>query len=526
MTVDERSASTEVAVRPEFGQYDELSDVAHAWYIDGFADRAAAACLSWAALTRAAGDVASTRYLGYIRAVALHESGRHLAALDAARTLLDELGEDPAPVWRAKALAVVGEACAFLNDHAASLAALAEADRLAGSVPPGTYGHVSASMAVGLALRSINLFEQADERLSAIRGGAGPSVEVLVAQELALLSGYWAASLELIGRDAEAAHHAHAMAVRALRMHRTAVDVGDTQMAARAGVIEAYAVMHLAGVGLASVRAEAAAVGFAERPELVETQLLHLVRGRAAAGRGDLDCARALLLRAVENADRMGRETWAATARATLAEVVRARSGPHEGMDLWAAVGRSALARVWAEREARFHALQDRHRLHELTLEADRALRAVARDALTGLGNRRMLAASTQEGAAHEWAVFVDVDEFKSINDGWSHAVGDQVLRTLADVLRAESRTSDVLIRYGGDEFLVLLQGGPEAALAVAERVQRAVLVHPWDVLAPGLAVTVSIGVGGRSDDRTHLEAADEALLAAKRSGRNRVAVA
>ncbi|GGC13567.1 GGDEF domain-containing protein [Cellulomonas carbonis] len=513
-------------MRPEFGPYDELTDIAHGWYIDGFADRAADVCVRWSVLTRAGGDVASTRYLGYIRATALHESGRHAEALGVARTLLDELGDDPAPVWRAKALAVVGECCAFLNDHAASLAALAEADRLVSTVPPGTYGHVSASMAVGLALRSINLFEQADERLRAIRGGAGPYVEVLVAQELALLSGYWAASLRLIGRDAEAAQHTSVMAQRALRMLRTATAVGDAQMAARAGVIEAHATMHLSDVALGAARAEAAAVGFAARPELVETQLLHLVRGWAAAERGDLDAAREQLVSAVENADRMGRETWAATARATLAEVARAQSGPHEGMDLWAAVGRSALARVWAEREARFHALQDRHRMHELAQETDRALRAVVHDPLTGLGNRRMLAASTQDGSLHEWAVFVDVDEFKAINDGWSHGVGDDVLRALADVLRSESRHSDVLVRYGGDEFLVLVQGGPDAALSVADRVQRAVGAYAWDALAPGLTVTVSIGVGGRSETRTHLQAADDALLEAKRSGRNRVSVA
>jgi diguanylate cyclase (GGDEF)-like protein len=82
-----------------------------------------------------------------------------------------------------------------------------------------------------------------------------------------------------------------------------------------------------------------------------------------------------------------------------------------------------------------------------------------------------------------------------------------------------------VLVRYGGDEFVILLSGDVQAAEAVARRIQEAVRQHPWSALASGLRVTVSIGVGLATHDKANpLAAADAALLSAKRAGRDRVA--
>src|SRR5690606_9657011 len=124
--------------------------------------------------------------------------------------------------------------------------------------------------------------------------------------------------------------------------------------------------------------------------------------------------------------------------------------------DMWREIAHGALRKGWAEREARFNSLQDQHQLRELKAEAHRISRAVAQDALTGLGNRRALDHSLDVLAGPRWAVFVDLDDFKRVNDVWSHAIGDEVLRAVADVLRAQSRRADVLVRYGGDEFVVL----------------------------------------------------------------------
>jgi diguanylate cyclase (GGDEF)-like protein len=119
--------------------------------------------------------------------------------------------------------------------------------------------------------------------------------------------------------------------------------------------------------------------------------------------------------------------------------------------------------------------------------------------------------------------VFVDVDQFKLVNDHFSHAVGDEVLRRLAVILRAHCRVNDVLVRYGGDEFVILVFGGGLAAEEVAERLHHAVRHAPWGQVAPGLAVTVSVGVGRPVPAHGAIAAADSALYAAKRAGRDRV---
>ncbi len=153
-------------------------------------------------------------------------------------------------------------------------------------------------------------------------------------------------------------------------------------------------------------------------------------------------------------------------------------------------------------------------------------------DALTGLASRRHLDASLErvfiqavkENRPLCFAV-ADIDHFKSINDRHSHAVGDEVLRTVGGILRSACRPSDVAGRYGGEEFvLVLLDMASEVAFGVCERLRAAVASHAWDALRPGLEVTISIGIADRSSHASSAEmlaAADARLYEAKRAGRN-----
>ncbi|HZI83788.1 MAG TPA: diguanylate cyclase [Casimicrobiaceae bacterium] len=153
-------------------------------------------------------------------------------------------------------------------------------------------------------------------------------------------------------------------------------------------------------------------------------------------------------------------------------------------------------------------------------------------DALTGLPNRRYLDASLErvfiqavaENRALCFAV-ADVDHFKSINDRHSHAIGDEVLRTVGRILRSACRPSDLAGRYGGEEFvLVLLDMPSELAFGVCERLRAAVASHAWDALRPGLTVTISIGIADRASYASSsdmLAAADARLYEAKRAGRN-----
>jgi diguanylate cyclase (GGDEF)-like protein len=525
-SVGDRHAGVLVAPA-EFGPFHELATRAHRYYVDGFSEQSTQACRRWLQLTTAAGDVVTSRYLRYVEAIALQELGRDREVLEAAKALLADLGDELEPVWRAKALSVVAESSSRLGRHGQAIAALAEADWLVRAIPAGGYGHLSASMAVALALRSLSLVEQADAALSRIRGGRNSEANVFVAQELALLSSYWGAALVLIGRDHDAAGHFTVSASRARAMIRLAAEQDNGQMVARGEVIEAYAMMQLGEIGLAAARTTSAAGRFTPRPELVETHLLHLVLAQEATTAGRFCDAREHLVTLISDAEAAGREVWAATARAALATVHEARFGPHPGLDEWRTIARNALSREWSEREARFAALRDHDHLRELTAETHRIGKAAMQDPLTGLGNRRLLTDFLDRAAGIGWVVFVDVDDFKDINDTYSHAVGDDVLCAVADILRSASRETDLLIRFGGDEFLIVPDGEADVAASVAERVHRGVLYAEWGRIADGLTVTVSIGVGHVADDPSEpLAAADGALRSAKRAGRNRVVVA
>ncbi|WP_377642391.1 GGDEF domain-containing protein [Oryzobacter terrae] len=157
-------------------------------------------------------------------------------------------------------------------------------------------------------------------------------------------------------------------------------------------------------------------------------------------------------------------------------------------------------------------------------------------DVLTGVANRRGLAGHVAAltdvvrgvGRDREMAlVLVDVDHFKGVNDTYGHDVGDEVLVRVAGALRAVVRDSDLVVRWGGDEFILLLDtDNPAVATKRCRAVVRGIRAEHWDDLAPGLAVTVSIGfaVGKVSALDDLREAADRALYRAKDGGRDGVA--
>jgi len=152
------------------------------------------------------------------------------------------------------------------------------------------------------------------------------------------------------------------------------------------------------------------------------------------------------------------------------------------------------------------------------------------RDALTGLHNRRYLVERLQNpdpvGPDGKALLFVDLDDFKRVNDAYGHDVGDAVILEVARRLLAHSRAHDVVVRLGGDEFIVLCDGVAGADVpALAERIVAAVSV-PIVVGTHVVAVTASCGlvVAEAGSPRSGLlEAADAAMYRAKRAGRNRI---
>jgi two-component system cell cycle response regulator len=180
---------------------------------------------------------------------------------------------------------------------------------------------------------------------------------------------------------------------------------------------------------------------------------------------------------------------------------------------------------------AEAHAELER-RARELEALQDQLREQAERDWLTGLHNRRYFARelervlTEQRGGWFSLAV-VDLDRFKSINDRFGHEIGDHVLVRVAALLCEVLRQPDIVVRSGGEEFLVLMPSTEvRAANACCERIRRAIREEPWEEIAAGLAVTASVGVAS-TDDPDQLAAlarsADRRLYEAKRLGRDRV---
>ena len=153
-------------------------------------------------------------------------------------------------------------------------------------------------------------------------------------------------------------------------------------------------------------------------------------------------------------------------------------------------------------------------------------------DPLTGALNRgaldTMLDKEVDLALRHENALsvlMIDVDHFKKINDTHGHSMGDQVLRALADKLKSQIRTSDVLFRYGGEEFTIILNNtDPIGAKLLAQRVRRSVEEMTYFNQGIALQLTISIGMAALEKGDTTaqlLKRADHALYSAKKSGRN-----
>jgi diguanylate cyclase (GGDEF)-like protein len=162
-------------------------------------------------------------------------------------------------------------------------------------------------------------------------------------------------------------------------------------------------------------------------------------------------------------------------------------------------------------------------------------------DDVTGLFNQRKLNKDLDSALIKHRQIrdkfsilFIDIDHFKSVNDGHGHLVGTKILFDLASLLNCAVRESDYIYRYGGDEFVVLIPNtGPEIAKKIGDRILNTVKSHTFEVKRPGsqdlqeFKLTVSIGVASFPQDAKSrediLEIADQMMYQAKKTGRGRV---
>jgi two-component system cell cycle response regulator len=173
--------------------------------------------------------------------------------------------------------------------------------------------------------------------------------------------------------------------------------------------------------------------------------------------------------------------------------------------------------------------LRVKAREEELRRRALQADQLSTLDPLTGLGNRRYLELRISElvtagGSMDVGVLLADIDHFKRVNDELGHPVGDEVLKAVASRLRAATGDGHILVRWGGEEFLVIAPDVTAVQLAeVAERCRAAVASAPFSTEAGTIVVTVSLGGTYGSLDRwdAAVRHADNALYAAKRAGRD-----
>lgn len=165
--------------------------------------------------------------------------------------------------------------------------------------------------------------------------------------------------------------------------------------------------------------------------------------------------------------------------------------------------------------------------------------RLATRDPMTGCLNRRAffdgadpLFERIRSEHGELCCVMSDIDHFKSFNDRYGHSVGDMVIKSVAKCLGSELREVDLLCRYGGEEFCILLPGStPEQARDVAERLRRSIEEHAGAAIRdiPGIQIRSSFGVAsiklGAKDTAELIDQADNALYQSKQNGRNRVSV-
>lgn len=168
----------------------------------------------------------------------------------------------------------------------------------------------------------------------------------------------------------------------------------------------------------------------------------------------------------------------------------------------------------------------------------DKLAEMASKDGLTGLFNHNVLIEllkkelhNQERNGSNISFVMIDIDHFKNINDNYGHTAGDMVLKELSKILLSTSRSGDIIGRYGGEEFgIVLSETSSESGFSICKRFRKNVESHEFNFEGQKIKITVSLGICNKSSQnkigsRELITKADEALYQAKRNGRNRIEI-
>jgi diguanylate cyclase len=509
-----------VLVSP-YGPFADLALRVHDLTIRGHHAETLLAADEAEAITLMLGDHRTHRVSRLGRMYALNALGRLDEALRIAEDLIaDQDGLSGPKATDAKILADTAGVLMHLGRIDDGLHYVARAMAVLDVAPRKGLRYFSAMASLADAARGAELFELADDAMRrSIESFETPDALYRSSAELTHTELWleWALRLEQVGRTEEAA----ALIGKSVAVLEfwTAQGIDSPIGAALLAVGHAKSgrpAEALSVVGEMLPRMQAAG-------QHHETRLLHLAYGLACRAGGDW--------RAARREFRAGLELAVLRSQRLLFQyelaITASLEFPGEATQVVLESLRSHVEALWQLRLDRRTMLRQAYRRVELEAARTTADLAAASDALTGLGNRRMFDRRIDEVTHGGSLLLIDVDHFKDINDRYSHGVGDRVLGEIAAVLRSHCRHGEVAIRFGGDEFAMFLTTGEEESRQIAERIRRVIAARDWNLIVPGLTVTLSMGLAAcRAGEpgRELYDRADSHLYVAKRSGRNQLA--